>query len=91
MRLDNFYSIETDQYNVILRYYKEGELNDKGNPIISKSESYFATVEQALQVYLNKCIKEAITPNSDVDAILSEIWAANKNISMILQSQKEEA
>ena len=89
MRLDKHHSIETDQYNVVLRYYKEGELNDKGNPKISRSETYYPTLEQALQAYLNKCAKESITPNAEACSIITEIWAANKNISLMLQNQKE--
>ena len=58
MKIDEYWSIESDAACWTLRYYKEGpERNSKGDLVKSSSSSYHATFEQALKHYCDASLK----------------------------------
>lgn len=82
LKLDDNYAIDSDAFNVILRFENIGEINPKtGKPIISSSETYHPTLEQAVGSYVNQRLKSAIgTDVYDLDAFISEVRELKKDI-----------
>lgn len=69
LKLDNEYRIETDENNFILVYESEqyNEKTDKN--YIKKDKSYFPKLSQALDRYLNDCLR----PLGDIVQIYNEL------------------
>ncbi len=60
MRIDENYSLENDAHQWILKYERQGDINQKtGNPTKSESKWYCGTINQALQRYLDESLKPA--------------------------------
>lgn len=87
IKLDNNYTIESDGLNLILRYKKEGEINEKtGKPKTSKGETYHATLEQALWAYIDKKVSVEV---NQVDNIFDAVFDASEMISKIAELKQE--
>ena len=58
MKLDENFTLENDQNSWTL-YYEEnkGKLNKKGEPIISKNQTYHKNIQHALTAYIDKALK----------------------------------
>lgn len=67
IQLDDNWTVEADAASWNLEFRKEGELNDKGNPIISHSISYHARFVDALHKYIDETSKDATTLKEIVD------------------------
>jgi len=69
LKLDNEYRIETDENNFVLVYELEcyNEKTDKN--YLKTDKSYFPKMSQALDKYLNDCIR----PLGDIVVIHSEL------------------
>ena len=77
MVIDEFYSIENDAHQWILKYECEGDINTKtGKPSVSKSKWYCVTLRQALNRYLDESLKLA----TDVRAVKGHLNIAMERI-----------
>lgn len=82
MQIDENFSITKDTYNITLNYeYESGEINKKGNPIVSRNKWNFGTVEQALRKYLDETIHRC----DEISDILGAIEAAKRHIANALK------
>ncbi len=70
MKLDEFYTVESDTACWVLTYEKEGDINpNTGKPIITRDVSYHANLKQALVKYLDNCLK----PSADIQDVKNRI------------------
>ena len=70
MKLDEFYTVESDASCWVLTFEKKGpETNDKGELITSRNTSYHANLKQALLKYLDNALK----PCGTVQAVVNRI------------------
>lgn len=84
IQLDENFSINRDPYCFTLNYRKEGGINPKtGKPKVTQSETYHATIQQALDSYVNKklLVGEEIFPTCD--AIIIKLDEINQTIKSI--------
>jgi hypothetical protein len=82
MVLDSNYTIERDSYNVILKYYNEGEINpDTEKPTITKVEYYYPSLETALIAYTNKVANYG----NDIQALLDELKTLRGTITSLVK------
>ena len=82
MTLDKNYTIERDSYNVILKYYNEGEINsDTGKPVITSVEYYYPSLETALIAYTNK----AADYGNDIQTLLDELKTMRSTITSLVR------
>lgn len=59
IKLDDYYTIESDASCWSLLYEKQGDINpNTGKPIVSRDASYHANLKQALHKYLDNCLKQ---------------------------------
>ncbi len=87
MKIDNNYSIENDSHQWILKYEREGDINQKtGNPTKSESKWYCGTLKQALQRYLDECLK----PAKDAQTIIQLIVLSEQKITEYLNQINHE-
>lgn len=85
MKIDNNYSIENDSHQWILKYEREGDINQKtGKPTKSESKWYCGTLKQALQRYLDECLK----PAKDAQTIIQLIVLSEQKITEYLNQLK---
>lgn len=75
MKLDNYFSIDTDTNCTTLTYKKkymgvdkEGKEKEKTTTVIT----YHNNIKNALQEYANKCLEYMIEPNTQVIELLEE-------------------
>ena len=76
MKVDENYSMVVTKDFVHLHFEEEGELNDKGNPTITKNDWYYPNIQMALKKYLNT----KITDCENISEILDKIAEAERNI-----------
>lgn len=76
MQLDEFYTVRDDGNCWTLEYKKEGKLNNKGVPMISRDSSYHANLKQACIAYMHKTLSGA----EDVQTVIDRIELAEKRI-----------
>jgi hypothetical protein len=82
MKIDSNYTIERDSYNVILKFYEEGEINpDTGKPVITKVEYYYPSLETALIAYTNK----AADYGNDIQTLLDELKTMRNTITSLVR------
>lgn len=80
MKLDEFYTVEKDSRCWILTYEKIGpEINEKGNPVVSRDETYHANLKQALTYYLDNCLRGS----QDAQDVLRRITEAEGRINKL--------
>lgn len=82
MKIDEFFSLETDPNNWILRKETPSSYTDKeGNEkdTISKKEWYFSNIKKALKRYLD----ESLTDPSNISDLLNRIEDVESKINLI--------
>lgn len=86
IRIDDNYYIETDSYNVILRYENQVEKVYKGElRAVNQSDKwYYTTIPQALKAYLNKSLKES----SSIENILHKVNFVENKINNLKLNTK---
>lgn len=87
IRLDEFYTIESDARCWVLTYEKSGDINpDTGKPTISRDVSYHANLKQLLTRYLDDCLR----PSTNLQDVINRIAEVEANIDkMQLPSYRE--
>ena len=82
MTLDKNYSIERDSYNVILKYYEEGDINPAtGKPAITKAEYFYPSLETALNAYTTK----VLTFEKGIQNVIDELKTTRLHIASLLR------
>lgn len=76
MKLDEFYTLEGETYNWILRYESEEKVNDKGKKHKTTNEWYFPKIEMALKKYTDESLK----PCATIEDIKDKLAQLNKVI-----------
>lgn len=80
LKIDNSFYIRHDGNGYTLcKEHETGEINDKGNPVISKQNWYYAKLQYCLEKYLDECFK----PNTEIQDIVSSIKEAMLNIEKL--------
>jgi hypothetical protein len=82
MKIDENYSMVVTKDFVHLHFEEEGELNDKGNPTITKNDWYYPNIKMALKKYLNT----KITDCENISEILDKIAEVEQNIDNLVLS-----
>ena len=88
IQLNEFYRIETDKNNFILKYEKPtGNINDKtGKEEISKDEWYYPKLSMALDRFANESLK---VPN-DIQELRKEMQRLTDLIKSLPEPPKKE-
>ena len=82
MRIDKDYTIEKDSLQFILKYeHKTGELNKKGEEIVSRSQTYHKSLKDALRSYVNK-VADPSQSSLDILSQLERIELTIKNLNL---------
>lgn len=73
MKIDNFYSVETDANNFVLRY-SNTYFDEKSNKEKTTSREWFCVdMEHVNKIYLRECIREAVSPNTEISELVELI------------------
>jgi len=82
MRLDENFTLENDTNCWTLVYAKiSDQLNDKGNPIVSRGQTYHGSIKAALISYCDKALK----PCESIVETLEKIDILEKKIQDIFE------
>ena len=73
MKIDNFYSVETDANNFVLKYSKTYFDEKSKKEKTTSREWYFIEMEHVNRIYLRECIREAISPNTEISELVELI------------------
>ena len=85
IKLDEYYRIEADVSSWSLIYEQESEeLNDKGNPILSRKQSWHGTLPAALMWYVSETLKSC----DSIDAVLNKLEDLEKRLTAICKGIK---
>lgn len=80
MKLDKYWSVNSDKYGWELVYEKTGTINPKtGKPKISSKTSYHANLKQCLITYLDETLK----PSETIVEALERIKEVEEKIEKI--------
>ena len=79
-KIDEDYSIETDNYTFMLKKHKRGEINpETGKPVISSGQWYFPTINMCLKKYVQECVNVC----DDAESILFMLEVLNERIERL--------
>lgn len=80
--IDNEYSIQSDERNVILVRTKEAQRVKNAGEVYNENVSYHATVQGALKDYLR--VKTNLSEATSIQELLSEVKEIRKTINDVL-------
>ena len=73
MKIDKFYSVETDTNNFVLKYSKT-YFDEKSNKEKTTSREWFCVdMDHVNKIHLRECIREAISPNTEISELVELI------------------
>ena len=73
MEIDNNYSVETDANNFVLRYENKYFDEKSKKEKTTSREWYCVDMEHVNKIYLRECIREAISPNTEISELVGLI------------------
>ena len=80
--IDNEYSIQSDERNVILVRTKEAQRGKNAGEVYNENVSYHVTVQGALKDYLR--VKTNLSEATSIQELLSEVKEIRKTINDVL-------